>query len=72
MHLLCVACLYLFLMHFVFSVVIDQILAYFDVVPDWHVVWQARIWINTALYLGTILGLWLMVRYRVLFGLVMR
>jgi hypothetical protein len=31
-----------------------------------------RLWINTALYLGTILGLWLLVKYRVLFGVVPR
>jgi hypothetical protein len=66
------ASLYVFLMHLVFIALIDQIPGYFDAVPDWHAVWPGRIWINTALYMGTILGLWALVRYRVLFGVVPR
>jgi hypothetical protein len=66
------ASLYVFLMHLVFIVLIDQLPGYFDVIPDWHDVWPGRIWINTALYAGTILGLWALVRNRVLFGVVPR
>ncbi|TNC66583.1 OpgC domain-containing protein [Rubellimicrobium roseum] len=66
------ASLYVFLMHLVFIVLIDQIPGYFDVIPDWHEVWPGRIWINTALYLGTILGLWALVRNKVLFEVVPR
>jgi hypothetical protein len=66
------ASLYVFLMHLVFILLIDQIPGYFDEIPDWAHVWPGQIWINTALYVGTILGLWLMVRYRVLFGIVPR
>ncbi|TGN62044.1 hypothetical protein E4L95_08145 [Paracoccus liaowanqingii] len=66
------ASLYVFLMHLLFIALIDQIAGYFDVIPDWHDVWPSRIWFNTALYIGTILGLWLMVRCRVLFSIVPR
>jgi hypothetical protein len=66
------ASLYVFLMHLAFIVLIDQIPSYFDAIPAWAEVWPGRIWINTALYIGTILGLWLMVRYRVLFTIVPR
>jgi fucose 4-O-acetylase-like acetyltransferase len=66
------ASLYVFLMHLVFIGLIDQVPGYFDEIPDWQHVWPARIWVNTALYVGTILGLWLLVRYRVLFGVVPR
>ena len=66
------ASLYVFLMHLVFIALIDQIPGYFDVIPDWAHVWPGRIWINTALYVGTILGLWLMVRSKFLFGIVPR
>jgi hypothetical protein len=66
------ASLYVFLMHLVFIVLIDQLPGYFDATPDWHQVWPGRIWLNTALYLGTILGLWVLVRNKVLFGIVPR
>lgn len=66
------ASLYVFLMHLVFIVIIDQIPGYFDVIPDWHDVWPGRIWVHTGLYISTILGLWLLVRYKVLFGIVPR
>ena len=66
------ASLYVFLMHLVFIVGIDQIPGYFDVIPDWQHVWPGRIWINTLLYVVTILGLWLLVRHKVLFGIVPR
>jgi hypothetical protein len=46
-----------FLMHLVFIGLIDQIPDYFDLTPDWQHIWPAHIWVNTALYLGTILGL---------------
>jgi hypothetical protein len=59
-------------MHLVFIALIDQIPGYFDEIPDWAHVWPFRIWINTGLYVGTILGLWALVRYRVLFGIVPR
>jgi hypothetical protein len=66
------ASLYVFLMHLVFIALIDQIPGYFDGIPDWDGVWPLRIWVNTALYLGTILGLWALVRNKVLFGVVPR
>jgi hypothetical protein len=66
------ASLYVFLMHLVFIVLIDQIPGYFDQIPDWAHVWPGQIWINTALYIGTILGLWLLVKNKVLFGVVPR
>jgi hypothetical protein len=59
-------------MHLVFIALIDQIPGYFDVIPDWQHVWPLQIWSNTGLYISTILGLWLMVRHRVLFGIVPR
>jgi len=66
------ASLYVFLMHLVFIALIDQIPGYFDAIPDWQHVWPGRIWINTALYLGTVLALWLLVRNKVLFRVVPR
>ncbi len=66
------ASLYVFLMHLAFIALIDQIPGYFDEIPDWQHVWPGRIWINTALYISTILGLWLMVRHKVLFRIVPR
>jgi len=66
------ASLYVFLMHLAFIALIDQIPGYFDESPAWHAVWPVRIWFNTALYVGTILSLWLMVRHKVLFGVVPR
>lgn len=66
------ASLYVFLMHLAFIALIDQIPGYFDLIPAWDQVGPTRIWINTALYLGTILGLWLLVRHKVLFGVVPR
>ncbi|EYD76377.1 Acyltransferase family domain protein [Rubellimicrobium mesophilum DSM 19309] len=66
------ASLYVFLMHLIFIVLIDQIPGYFDVIPDWNGVWPTRIWINTALYLGTMLGLWALVKNKVLFSVVPR
>ena len=55
-----------------FIVLIDQISGYFDEIPDWALVWPGQIWVNTALYVGTILGLWGLVRNKVLFGVVPR
>jgi hypothetical protein len=66
------ASLYVFLMHLLFLVLIDQIPGYFDGVPSWDQVWPQRIWINTLLYVVTILGLWLLVRNKVLFRIVPR
>ena len=66
------ASLYVFLMHLAFILLIDQIPGYFDEIPDWAHVWPGQIWINTGLYISTILGLWLMVRHKVLFGIVPR
>ncbi len=66
------ASLYVFLMHLAFIVLIDQIPGYFDVIPDWAHVWPGLIWINSALYIGTILGLWWLVKNKVLFGIVPR
>jgi hypothetical protein len=66
------ASLYVFLMHLAFIALIDQIPGYFDESPAWQAVWPVRIWFNTALYVGTILSLWLMVRHKVLFGVVPR
>jgi fucose 4-O-acetylase-like acetyltransferase len=66
------ASLYVFLMHLAFIALIDQIPGYFDESPAWHAVWPVRIWFNTALYVGTILSLWLMLRHKVLFGVVPR
>ena len=66
------ASLYVFLMHLVFIALIDRIPGYFDAISAWDQVWPGRIWINTALYVGSILGLWLMVRHKVLFGVVPR
>ena len=66
------ASLYVFLMHLVFIGLIDQLPGYFDVLPAFDAVWPLRIWVNSALYLGTMLGLWLMVRCRFLFTIVPR
>lgn len=66
------ASLYVFLMHLLFVVAIDQIPGYFDAMPAWDGAWPLGIWFNTGLYVVTILGLWLLVRHRVLFGIVPR
>lgn len=66
------ASLYVFLMHLVFVGFIDQLPGYFDVLPAFDAVWPLRIWVNSALYVGTMLGLWLMVRRRFLFTIVPR
>ncbi|SCY88794.1 OpgC domain-containing protein [Paracoccus tibetensis] len=64
--------LYVFLMHLVFVLLIDQLPGYFDHVPSFDAVWPGEIWVDTVLYLATVLGLWLMVRSRFLFGIVPR
>lgn len=66
------ASLYVFLMHLVFVGIIDQLPGYFDTIPAFDAVWPSRIWVNTALYIGTMVGLWLMVRHRFLFNIVPR
>ncbi|MFD1912646.1 OpgC domain-containing protein [Halodurantibacterium flavum] len=66
------ASLYVFLMHLLFIGLIDQLPGYFDGVPSFDAVWPGMIWVNTALYLATVLGLWLMVRTRFLFAIVPR
>jgi hypothetical protein len=66
------ASLYVFLMHLLFVGLIDQLPGYFDTIPSFDAVWPVRIWVNTALYAGTILGLWLMVRRQFLFAIVPR
>ncbi|NML16396.1 OpgC domain-containing protein [Azohydromonas caseinilytica] len=64
--------LYVFLMHVPFLFLIDQLPGYFDGVASFESSWPYLIWINTALYAGIILGLWALVRGRVLFSVIPR
>ncbi|HWH22651.1 MAG TPA: OpgC domain-containing protein, partial [Allosphingosinicella sp.] len=63
------ASLYVFLVHVPFILAADQIPGYFEGIPtfDW-----ATIWFNTAILVGILAALWLMVRFRILFGIIPR
>jgi hypothetical protein len=61
--------LYVFLVHVIFIAAADQIPGYFEGVPVFD--WQT-IWLNTAVLAGILAGLWAMVRFRVLFGVIPR
>jgi hypothetical protein len=61
--------LYVFLVHVPFILAADQIPSYFEGIPtfDW-----ATIWWNTAVLVGILASIWLMIRFRFLFGIVPR
>ncbi len=63
------ASLYVFLVHVPFILAADQIPGYFEGIPtfDW-----ATIWWNTAVLVGILASIWLMIRFRILFGIVPR